>query len=126
MLLFDALLDALNSLAWAGIGSGFLRFGLFLIWRFTDFDSVETASTTADGDVANGRTATPLIASARAGERAVARTGFRTSYYIQFYFIFLEKKLKESKKNRKKKIPETALPPLIRLAGDPRTLLYVG
>jgi hypothetical protein len=100
VLLFGSFLNALTSLAWACICRGFLHFSLFLIRRFTDFDSVESASTTADGDIANGRTATPLIASTRAGERAVARTRFWTSYY-SIGFISLEKKEKRTVKKKK-------------------------
>lgn len=89
VLLFGStFLSALTwSLTLADVGSGFLHFSLFLIRRFTDFDAIEAASTTADGYVANGRTATPLITSTRTGKWAVAWTRFRTSYCSIELFI---------------------------------------
>ena len=102
VLLFGTFLSSLTwSLTLAGVGSGFLHFSLFLIRRFADFDAIEAASTTADGYVANGRTATPVITSTRTGKWAVAWTRFRTSYCSIELFIVIS--LDGENINRKKK-----------------------
>lgn len=62
-------------------GRQFLRFCFFFVRRFADFDAVESTSSTADGNITDRRTATPLIASAWTGERTITRTSFRTSSF---------------------------------------------